>query len=129
MTKFKKFMTKFLVIVVGLTFAVCVFGWLLGLSPGLTYSDGHRSGVVYKFSKKGVLYKTWEGELSLGMTETDSAGAVIPRVFDFSVSRPEIAEKIDEAERSGKRVTLHYREYIWRGRYYGTTSYDILDVE
>lgn len=120
---------NFLVILVGSTIALLFLAWLVGLSPGLVYSDGHRSGVVYKFSKKGVLYKTWEGELSLGMTETDSGGAIIPRVFDFSVSRPEIAEKIDEAERSGKRVTLHYREYIWRGRYYGTTSYDILGVE
>lgn len=113
-----------------LIFFIFVFGsWLIGLWPGIVYSDGHRSGVIYKFSKKGLFYKTWEGELSLGMTETDAAGAIIPRVFDFSVSRPAIATKIEEAERSGKRITLHYQEFMGRGCYYGSTRYDILEVE
>lgn len=124
-----KKLRNFLVIVFGLTFICLILGWLAGLSPGIVYSDGHRSGVVYKFSKKGIMYKTWEGELSLGLNETDSDGSLIPRVFTFSVSSDEIAKKIDEAERSGKRVSLHYREYIGRGSYYGATEYDILDVE
>ena len=85
--------------------------------------------MIYKFSKKGLIYKTWEGELSLGLTETDAGGAIIPRVFDFSVKNPAIAAKIEEAERSGKRVTLHYQEFIARGSYYGCTRYDIVDVE
>ena len=63
------------------------------------------------------------------MTETDAGGAIVPRVFDFSVSRPSVAAKIEEAERSGKRVTLHYQEFIARGSYYGCTRYDILAVE
>lgn len=125
----KKILIKFVIITVGLMLVALITAWLAGLSPGMVYSEGHRSGVIYKFSKKGVFYKTWEGELSLGMTETDSGGAIVPRVFEFSVTDPKVIEKIDEAERIGKRVTLHYREYIWRGRYYGTTAYDILDVK
>ena len=30
------------------------------------YSEGTRSGVVQKFSKKGMFWSTWEGEMNLG---------------------------------------------------------------
>lgn len=116
-------------IVVGLAFISLILAWLAGLSPGIVYSDGHRSGVVYKFSRKGVIYKTWEGELSLGLNETEGDGTIVPRLFIFSVSTKTVADKVEEAERSGRRVTLHYREYLGRGSYYGSTPYDILDVE
>ncbi|HSP40652.1 MAG TPA: hypothetical protein VLN46_04400, partial [Gillisia sp.] len=41
------------------------------------YSEGTRTGELIKFSKKGVIYKTWEGEISQGIS-----GA---QIFQFTV--------------------------------------------
>ena len=43
------------------------------------YSDGSRTGVVRKFSKKGAIFKTYEGELVLQgyHTDRDTNGAVV----------------------------------------------------
>jgi len=106
-----------------------VGGRFLGFGQGFAYSEGTRSGVVYKFSKKGFVYHTWEGELSLGLNERDESGAVIPAIFQFSCSNEAIANEIIAAEKSGKRCTLHYKEYFFRGYSYGETSYDIIRVE
>lgn len=106
---------------------------LSGLFPGIVYSDGHRSGTIYRVSYKGYSippfsYKTYEGELSLGLNEQDAAGAVVARTWEFSVTDKNVITELEEAERLGKRVTLHYREYSLRGRYYGKTAYNILGV-
>lgn len=101
----------------------------LGFGQGFEYSEGTRSGIVYKLSKKGTIYKTWEGELSLGLNERDGDGNIIPAIFNFSVTNPEIVKQLQDAERAGKRVTLHYKEYILRGVSYGSTAYDIVKVE
>jgi hypothetical protein len=106
-----------------------VVGRFLGFGPGIAYSEGTRSGVVYKFSKKGFVYHTWEGELSLGLNERDESGAIIPAIFQFSCSNEEVAKQIIDAEKSGKRVTLHYKQYFLRGYSYGETEYDIIKVE
>jgi hypothetical protein len=103
--------------------------YFFGLFPGIPYSEGHRSGVVFKFSRKGFVYKTWEGELSLGLTEQDSSGAIVSRVWEFSCNHPPTIEKLQKAEKSGNRVSLHYKEYFLRGSYYGRTPYNVLDVE
>ena len=109
--------------------SVVLFMWLFGLYWGVMYSDGHRSGNIIKISKKGWFYRTWEGELSLSLNDIDSDGAVVARTWNFSVSDDNIAAAIEKAEKEGRRVTLHYREYRMRGSYYGDTGYDILGVE
>jgi hypothetical protein len=75
------------------------------------YSDGERTGVVYKISKKGFIWKSYEGEMNLGGMATDSNGQVVPNRFEFSVVDTEVAKRIEEASRTGKRVTLVYNQY------------------
>lgn len=79
-----------------------------------SYSDGYRSGELIKFSSKGYLVKTWEGEISQGIS-----GA---QIFSFSVmdSEPEVIEKLQEYQ--GKYVKLKYEEkfgtfFLLGGRY------------
>ena len=43
------------------------------------YSEGVRAGELVKFSKKGVMFKTWEGEISQGVSEA--------QIFKFSVEK------------------------------------------
>lgn len=69
------------------------------------YSSGERAGWVQKFSKKGWLCKTWEGELAL-VTMPGTA----QEKFYFTVLDDEVAAEINKA--MGKRVALHYVEKV-----------------
>ena len=82
------------------------------------YSSGERTGVVRKLSVKGTpLCKYAEGELAL----TGSAPGQNVEVFTFSVDNHSdanpIMKQLRAAERSGTRVSLHYRQDLkswWR---------------
>jgi hypothetical protein len=70
----------------------------------IVYSDGDRAGVLQKFSRKGWICKTYEGELA--MSYTPGMGPVI---WNFSVRDDAVANQIREAQ--GKKVVLHYNEH------------------
>jgi hypothetical protein len=87
-----------------------------------SYSDGDRSGILQKFSRKGWICKTYEGELALSFTP-----GLAPVIWSFSVRDEAVANKVKDAE--GKRVVLHYREH--RGvptDCFGETQYFVDDV-
>ena len=90
------------------------------------YSEGQRTGTIYKLSRKGVIWKTWEGEMSLGLVASNSNGQLINRIFHFSISDDALAEELLEID-SDQIVTLKYRQYLMRGYKYGSTQYDIVD--
>jgi len=69
------------------------------------YSTGERAGWVQKFSKKGWLCKTWEGELSM-----ISMPGATPEKFYFTVWDDQVAAQINAA--MGRRVSLHYDEKV-----------------
>ena len=84
------------------------------------YSKGYRVGIVRKFSHKGVLIKSYEGELLLGgvVSTGGKNSTLVNETFDFSID-PEaqhgenieaIANQIDSAVESGKRVKLFYNQ-------------------
>lgn len=85
---------------------------------GISYSDGHRAGYLFKVSEKGYLLKTYEGELNLGGMNTESA-TVNNNIWRFSVrrSKPEVYKKLIDMQ--GKRVQVHYsqpmRMFFWQG--------------
>lgn len=70
-----------------------------------TYSSGERAGWVQKFSKKGWLCKTWEGEMAM----VSMPGATAEK-FPFTVWDDNVAEQINKV--MGKRVSLHYEEKV-----------------
>jgi hypothetical protein len=69
-----------------------------------SYSEGERAGYVQKFSNKGWLCKTWEGEIAM----VTMPGA-IPEKFLFTVRDAAVASKINEL--AGKRVVLTYEQH------------------
>jgi hypothetical protein len=69
------------------------------------YSTGERAGWVQKFSRKGWLCKTWEGEMAM----VTMPGA-IPEKFLFTVWDDQVAASINKV--MGKRVTLHYEQKV-----------------
>jgi len=71
---------------------------------GFAYSDGERSGILQKFSRKGWICKTYEGEVAMSYTP-----GLAPTLWNFSVRDPSLATKINEA--LGRRVVVHYTEH------------------
>jgi hypothetical protein len=110
-----------------LSFPAAVFVKSVG-GVNYVYSEGERTGIVYKMSKKGVLWKTYEGELSLGLLTRDANNTMVNEIFNFSVSDPEVAKKIEVCSREKQDVTLRYKEYWLRGYRYGDEQYDVVDV-
>ena len=69
-----------------------------------SYSKGERVGYMQKFSEKGWLCKTWEGELQM----LPVPGAV-PEKFMFSVRDTRVIGKINSS--LGKKVSLSYEQH------------------
>ncbi|MCW5656510.1 MAG: hypothetical protein KIT60_02295 [Burkholderiaceae bacterium] len=69
------------------------------------YSTGERAGWVQKFSRKGWICKTWEGELAL----VSLPGTSVEK-FYFTVRDEAVAEQINKV--MGRRVSLHYEEKV-----------------
>jgi hypothetical protein len=69
-----------------------------------SYSEGERAGYVQKFSKKGWMCKTWEGELAM----VNVPGAMQEK-FAFSVRDATIAQHITGS--MGQRVALTYQQH------------------
>jgi hypothetical protein len=84
------------VVVLSAGYLVFVLTW--------SYSKGERIGYVQKFSEKGWLCKTWEGELQM----LPIAGA-LPEKFLFSVRDKAVVSKINASV--GKKVVLSYEQH------------------
>ncbi|NJB72014.1 hypothetical protein GGR42_002505 [Saonia flava] len=85
------------------------------------FSEGYRSGELIKFSRKGVMVKTWEGEMSQGIS-----GA---QIFSFSVQDNEgdVIEKLKQYQ--GQYVQLKYIERYRTFFWLGDTKYFITEVK
>jgi len=79
---------------------------------GRGYSEGSRSGQVTKFSNKGLMFKSWEGEMNLGGMKSNGDGNLVPNVWLFSVTDESLIDEIKSAQENGERLTVHYEEYL-----------------
>lgn len=84
------------------------------------YSEGTRAGELIKFSKKGVMVKTYEGEISQGIS-----GA---QIFAFSVmdNEKEVIEKMNEYQ--GQYVKLTYVERFGTFFFWGDSKYFVTNI-
>ena len=82
-----------------------------------TYSEGNRAGLLQKFSYKGTIFKTYEGELILSSVKSNQNVSLASEKFFFSVPNKELAERLLKLE--GTMVVLHYKAkngiLPWRG--------------
>ncbi len=111
----KKVLGLSLVVVVALAAAWYAFIYFV------PYSEGTRSGELIKFSNKGIIFKTWEGEISQGIS-----GA---QIFSFSVldAEEEVIKKLEEYQ--GSYVKLTYIERFGTFSFWGDTKYFITSVK
>ncbi len=76
----------------------------LALALNWSYSEGERAGVLQKFSRKGWVCKTWEGELAMSISP-----GIAPVIWNFSVRDENVAAQLSQV--AGKSVALHYEEH------------------
>ena len=77
--------------------------WVM-MTLNYTYSSGVRAGLLQKFSSRGWICKTWEGELVLSAVPGSA-----PEKFLFSVRSDSIANEINRL--NGRRVILYYEQH------------------
>ena len=82
-----------------------------------TYSEGNRFGLLQKFSHKGNLFKTYEGEMILSSVSSNQNVPIASEKFFFSVTDKNTAQKLNDLQ--GRHVTVHYEQKnnpaFWRG--------------
>lgn len=94
------------------------------------YSEGERIGFITKFSSKGRIWKSWEGELNLTQTGMNTSS-----LFDFSIDNdnepPYVRSLIDSAVNNGWKVKLTYHQTYFKNWFNnrGETDYFIKSVE
>jgi hypothetical protein len=101
---------------------VLLLALYMAIALNWSYSEGQRSGYLQKFSKKGWLCKTWEGELAMS-----TVPGIAPTLWNFTVRDDATARMINLA--LGRRVILFYQEH--RGiptTCFGETSYFVDSV-
>ena len=100
-----------LVVLFLLWFVFGYVGWFNG------YSDGERTGEIYKFSKKGLIWKSWEGEMYLGGVSDEGKGLVLDK-FHFSIPESQEAEKLEVIEavklcaKERRLCTITYKQWF-----------------
>ena len=102
--------------------AIVLFALYTWAAWTYSYSEGERAGYVQKFSKRGWICKTWEGELAMA-----NLPGAMPQVFEFTVVDRTVAEEINK--NMGQRVTLHYKQHLGLPTTcFGDTSYFVNEI-
>lgn len=95
------------------------------------FSEGIRSGVIVKVSKRGFLFKTYEGQLNLMTFGASKSTNMVAETFDFSVPTHEtdLIKELEAVSLTGERVELRYVEKYMKLPWRGDTKYLITKVE
>ncbi len=97
-----------------------LFAAWMAITLGWVYSRGERAGYVQKFSQKGWLCKTWEGELAM----VNMPGTA-PELFAFTVKNDSVAQALTKL--MGSRVALSYEQHRGvPGSCFGETQYYVV---
>jgi hypothetical protein len=100
-----------------LFFIVIICGVLIYWKYFYTYSEGYRAGLLQKFSSKGMLFKTYEGEMILSSVSSNRDVALASEKFLFTLINTSLVRQFDTLQ--GQMVIVHYRQkngtIFWRG--------------
>jgi hypothetical protein len=89
------------VLILVLAGGIAAWSWV---TLSWSYADGERAGVLQKFSHKGWICKTDEGELALYIV-----AGVAPQIWNFTVRDPGVVKQMNSFV--GRHVQLHYTEH------------------
>ncbi len=109
-----------------------LFLLVLFMLSSITYSEGFVIGTPTTFSKKGVLFKSYEGEIDVSHNESANFGNMQSDKWTFSVKKnvkKEVLNSIETAIEKDKRAKLFYKEKYWKSFWAGDTKYYVYEVE
>ncbi|WP_020168665.1 MULTISPECIES: hypothetical protein [Methylotenera] len=113
----------FKILILAIIFPIVLFALYTWAALTWVYSTGERAGYVQKFSEKGYVCKTYEGELVLVSMPGTQA-----EKFTFTVKDLKLVEKINDS--LGKRVRITYEEHKGiPGSCFGETPYFVKNVQ
>jgi hypothetical protein len=118
---FKKFVRWFtLLLILGL-------GLFVFWKYFYTYSNGVQGGKMQKISKRGNIFKTWEGYLLISLnTDNNNSLSLTTKDWPFSVASDSIANLLEKYE--GRRVTVRYNQKNGTLPWRGDSEYIIYEV-
>lgn len=120
LSKLAKF---FKIMLLAIIFPIALFALYTWAALSWVYSTGERAGYVQKFSEKGYVCKTYEGELVLVSMPGTQA-----EKFLFTVKDKTLVEKINKS--LGKRVRLTYEEHKGiPSSCFGETPYYVKNIQ
>jgi hypothetical protein len=95
------------------------------------YERGVMAGRVLRITQKGMVFKTFEGKLSLESFGALRNASPIAETFDFSVEKSDTAviRQLQEVALSGERVNLHFVKRYIKAPWRGDTRYFIKQVQ
>ena len=121
----KKFFRRLIALIVFIFIGVMLFIYYANIS------EGTRSGVIVKISKRGAIFKTYEGQMDLGSFGAVQDANQLSQTFNFSVEKgkDELIEELEAVSLSGERVQIRYKEKYavlpWRAE----TTYFVYDIK
>jgi len=92
-----------------------------------TYSEGYRAGLLQKFSSKGTIFKTYEGEMILSSVASSRDVALASEKFLFTMINKDLVRTFDTIQ--GEMVIVHYREKNGRLFWQGDSRYLVDSVK
>ena len=106
-------------IIIAIVLGFTAFTWL---TLHWSYSEGERAGLLQKFSRRGWICKTYEGEMVLATVATVNAEKFLFTVRDEDIAKQLIAD-------IGKHVKVHYEQRKWiPTSCFGDTEYFVTSV-
>lgn len=120
---FSKLGKLFKILILAFIIPIALFALYTWAALSWVYSTGERAGYVQKFSEKGYVCKTYEGELVLVSMPGTQA-----EKFMFTVKDKQLVEKINNS--LGKRVRITYEEHKGiPSSCFGETPYFVQNVQ
>jgi uncharacterized UPF0160 family protein len=92
-----------------------------------TYSEGYRAGLLQKFSSKGMIFKTYEGEMILSSVSSTNNVALASEKFLFTMTNKNLVRQFDTLQ--GNMVIVHYKQKNGRLPWQGDTPYLVDSVK
>lgn len=121
-------------IIVGTTCLIMFFAFIgmftgaCGGQMSLLVSDGFRDGAIQKFTKQGILFDTWEGELSTQGIKSQAGTNAIGSTWFFSVKDPVIIKQIQDTKPQ-QPIRLHYKQPHCMAAWEGSSGYIVWKIE
>ena len=125
LTKAKKILKRVLVLVIIIGLLILSF-FYFGV-----YSRGERVGTLMKLSEKGMIFKTYEGQLNIEAFGAVRSQNFVSQTFEFSVEnkRQDVISKLKQAMSDGRRVNIKYIERYWEVPWRGDTKHFVRSVD